>query len=74
MGYEYMSNYPWIAEAQQAGEEAVEKLKARPVEPGKYDLVLDPSHLWLTIHESVGHSTELDRALGGRRITRARAS
>ena len=34
------------------------------MEPGKYDLVLHPSHLWLTIHESVGHSTELDRALG----------
>ena len=39
------------------------KLKAKPVEPGKYDLVLHPSHLFLTIHESVGHPTELDRAL-----------
>jgi TldD protein len=26
--------------------------------------VLDPSHLWLTIHESVGHPLELDRVLG----------
>ena len=50
-------------EAQQAGEEAVVKLKAKAVEPGKYDLVLHPSHLWLTIHESVGHPTELDRSL-----------
>ncbi len=33
-------------------------------ETGKKDLVLLPSHLWLTIHESIGHSTELDRALG----------
>lgn len=64
MGYEYIETYPWLAEAEQAGSEAVEKLKAKPVEPGKYDLVLHPSHLWLTIHESVGHSTELDRALG----------
>ena len=40
------------------------KLKAKPVEVGKYDLVLHPSHLWLTIHESIGHPTELDRALG----------
>ena len=48
----------------QAGEEAVQKLTARRVEPGRYDLVLDPSHLWLTIHESLGHSTELDRAIG----------
>ena len=40
------------------------KLTAKPVEVGKYDLVLDPSNLWLTIHESIGHPTELDRALG----------
>ncbi|HEY0458490.1 MAG TPA: TldD/PmbA family protein [Pyrinomonadaceae bacterium] len=62
-GYEYTSSYDWIGEARTAGEEAVEKLKAKPVEAGKYDLVLHPSHLFLTIHESVGHSTELDRAL-----------
>jgi TldD protein len=63
MGYEYIEKYDWKREAQQAGEEAVMKLKAKAVEPGKYDLVLHPSHLWLTIHESVGHPTELDRAL-----------
>lgn len=63
MGYEYIEKHDWKNEAQQAGEEAVMKLKAKPVEPGKYDLVLHPSHLWLTIHESVGHPTELDRAL-----------
>jgi TldD protein len=63
MGYEYIETYPWEAEARQAGEEAVMKLKAKPVDAGRYDLLLHPSHLWLTIHESVGHSTELDRAL-----------
>ena len=63
MGYEYLETYPWLKEAEKAGEEAVAKLKAKPVVPGKYDLLLHPSHLWLTIHESVGHSTELDRAL-----------
>jgi len=63
IGYEYLEKYPWSKEAGQAGEEAVAKLKAKPVLPGKYDLLLHPSHLWLTIHESVGHSTELDRAL-----------
>src|SRR4029077_1404975 len=63
IGYEYIERGPWLAEAEQAGEEAVAKLTAKPVTPGKYDLVLHPSHLWLTIHESVGHSTELDRAL-----------
>ena len=63
-GYEFVESHPLRAEAEQAAHEAVEKLSARPIEPGKYDLVLHPSHLWLTIHESVGHSTELDRALG----------
>jgi TldD protein len=47
-----------------AARQAREKLTAPSVTPGKYDLVLDPSHLWLTIHESVGHPTELDRVLG----------
>jgi TldD protein len=63
MGYEYMEKHDWKGEAQQAGEEAVMKLKAKPVEPGMHDLILHPSHLWLTIHENVGHPTELDRAL-----------
>jgi len=63
IGYEYLETYPWLKEAEQAGQEAVAKLTAKPVTPGKYDLLLHPSHLWLTIHESVGHSTELDRAL-----------
>ncbi|MGH9961170.1 MAG: TldD/PmbA family protein, partial [Pyrinomonadaceae bacterium] len=63
MGYEYMEKYPWMEEADRAGEDAVTKLKAKSVEAGKYDLVLHPNHLWLTIHESVGHSTELDRSL-----------
>jgi TldD protein len=63
IGYEYMRNHDWIKEAKAAGEEAVLKLKAPAVKPGKYDLILHPTHLWLTIHESVGHSTELDRAL-----------
>ena len=41
-----------------------EKLRAPTVEAGDYDLVIDPSNLLLTIHESIGHATELDRALG----------
>ena len=62
-GYEYVEKPDWLIEARQAGEEAVGKLTAKTITPGKYDLVLHPSHLYLTIHESVGHSTELDRAL-----------
>ncbi|HEX6125350.1 MAG TPA: TldD/PmbA family protein [Pyrinomonadaceae bacterium] len=63
IGYEYMAKHDWNAEAVEAAEHAVMKLKAKSIEPGKYDLVLHPSHLFLTIHESVGHPTELDRAL-----------
>jgi TldD protein len=64
VGYEYVEDYPWLADAEKAGHEAVEKLKAKPVSPGSYDIVVDPTQLFLAIHESVGHSTELDRALG----------
>lgn len=63
-GYDYISSYDFIGEATKAAEQAREKLKAKPVAPDDYDLVLDPTNLWLTIHESVGHPTELDRALG----------
>ncbi|MEO8649084.1 MAG: TldD/PmbA family protein [Acidobacteriota bacterium] len=63
IGYEYMGMHDWAGEAKQAAEEAVMKLTAKSVEPGRYDLILHPSHLFLTIHESVGHPTELDRAL-----------
>jgi len=41
-----------------------QKMASPSIEPGRYDLVIDPTNLWLTIHESVGHSTELDRVLG----------
>jgi TldD protein len=60
----YGNSYDMLEDAVAAAKQAKEKLKARSVKPGKYDLVLDPSHLWLTIHESVGHPTELDRVLG----------
>jgi TldD protein len=53
-----------LKDAKAGGAQAGEKLQSKSVEPGKYDLVLDSSHLWLTIHESVGHPSELDRVLG----------
>ncbi len=64
MGYESVEAHPWLEEANTAAEEAVRKHEAVPVEPGRRALVLHPSHLWLTIHESIGHPTELDRILG----------
>lgn len=60
----YKGRYDMLEDAKAGGRQAGEKLAAKSVEPGKYDVVLDPSHLWLTIHESVGHPTELDRVLG----------
>jgi TldD protein len=65
-GWEYLTDgqYDWTDELAQLPERLVQKAKASSVEPGRYDLVIDPSNLWLTIHESIGHATELDRALG----------
>jgi len=60
----YGLSYDMKEDAIAAAKQAQEKLKAPSVKPGKYDLVLDPSHTWLTIHESVGHPLELDRVLG----------
>ena len=80
MGYEYLTpdkneqieglftlykrRYDMLEDARMAAEHVKQKLTAKPVEPGKYDLILDPTNLFLTIHESVGHPTELDRVLG----------
>jgi TldD protein len=74
-GLEYLGGSPWSgpgtpgawdfpAELATMPSLVAEKLAAPGVRPGHYDLVIDPSNLWLTIHESIGHATELDRALG----------
>ena len=60
----YSNYYDMLEDATLAAPQTKEKLAARSVVAGKYDLVLDPSNLYLTIHESVGHPTELDRVLG----------
>ncbi|MGW7578808.1 TldD/PmbA family protein [Streptomyces sp. NPDC054765] len=65
-GWEYLTggHYDWDGDLARIPEHLAEKMRAPSVESGTYDLVVDPSNLWLTIHESVGHATELDRALG----------
>lgn len=63
-GYESVPQMNLKENARRIREEVVEHLAAPPVKQGRYDLILMPSHLFLTIHESIGHSTELDRALG----------
>ncbi|MCD9005337.1 TldD/PmbA family protein [Luteimonas sp. XNQY3] len=60
----YGQAYDMRADAAAAARQAREKLSAPSVQPGRYDLVLDPSNLFLTIHENVGHPLELDRVLG----------
>jgi TldD protein len=65
-GYEYLTGTGWdfAAELAEMPSLLAEKMAAPSVEAGRYDLVIDPSNLFLTIHESIGHATELDRALG----------
>lgn len=60
----YRNSYDMIEDATIAARQAKEMISAKSVEPGKYDMVLEPNHLGLTIHESVGHPLELDRILG----------
>ncbi|MFC5996060.1 TldD/PmbA family protein [Pseudonocardia hispaniensis] len=65
-GWEYLTGtgWDWDGELEQIPELLTEKAKAPSVEPGPTDLVIDPTNLWLTIHESIGHATEYDRAIG----------
>jgi TldD protein len=63
-GYEQILEADFRREAPRVAAQALEKASSKQPTPGDYDLVLDPAHLALTIHESCGHPTELDRALG----------
>jgi len=65
-GWEWMGNtlWDWDSEIAQLPDLLAEKVAAPSIEAGRYDLLIHPSNLWLTIHESIGHATELDRALG----------
>ncbi len=65
-GWEYLTGtgWDWNRELGEVPHLLAEKRAAPSVEAGSYDLVIDPTNLWLTIHESIGHATELDRALG----------
>lgn len=64
LGYEHVQRADLPGRAGPWAEEAVAQLTAPPVEPGTYDLILHPSNLFLVIHETIGHATELDRAMG----------
>ena len=64
LGWEHVVDSDLVGLAPRFAEDAVEKLSARSVEPGLYDLILLPSHLGLTLHETIAHPTELDRIMG----------
>jgi TldD protein len=66
-GWEYVASdavWDWSGELAALPELLAEKAHAPTVTAGPTDLVIDPTNLWLTIHESVGHATEYDRAIG----------
>jgi len=64
-GWEYFTTvYDFRKDADQIPALLEQKMASPSIKPGRYDLVIDPTNLWLTIHESIGHSTELDRVLG----------
>ncbi len=64
LGWEHVLDSDLVGLAPRFAAEAAEQLGARSVEPGRYDLILLPSHLGLTLHESIAHPTELDRIMG----------
>ena len=64
MGYENIAAEDLLQNTERVAEQAVEHLRAPSCPVGPKDLILDPLNLALTIHESVGHATELDRVLG----------
>jgi TldD protein len=61
---QFQSGYDYARDAEEIPSLLEEKMASPSVEPGRYDLVIHPTNLWLTIHESIGHATELDRVLG----------
>jgi len=63
-GWEYVEGLDMPGNAERWASLAAEKLTAKSVQAGQYDLILEPTNLWLTVHESIGHPTELDRAIG----------
>lgn len=64
VGWEYVTELDLPKAAVGVAEQVLQKLHAPAVEPGSRHVILDPSNLYLTIHESIGHPTELDRAVG----------
>ena len=63
-GFESVREKDLPNRAMTIGQEAVQLLAAQDCPSGTYDVIITPRQLFLQIHESVGHPTELDRVLG----------
>ena len=63
-GYEYIRAMDLAGNAERIASEAVELLSAPPLPAGTRTILLHPSQLYMQVHESCGHPTELDRAFG----------
>jgi TldD protein len=63
-GFERIREIDLLGNAPRIADEAIALLSAPPCPSGPRDLILESSQLALQIHESCGHPTELDRALG----------
>jgi TldD protein len=63
-GYEFVRGMDLAGNAERIASEAVELLSAPALPAGTRTIVLHPSQLYMQVHESCGHPTELDRAFG----------
>ncbi|MFP3985063.1 MAG: TldD/PmbA family protein [Candidatus Bathyarchaeia archaeon] len=63
-GYEFFESLELAEHAERVGKEAVQLLEAEKCPSTTTDLIVTGDQLALQIHESCGHPTELDRALG----------
>ncbi len=63
-GYEYVRSLDLAGHAEQVATEAVQLLSAPQLPPGRRTIVLDPSQLYMQVHETCGHPAELDRVFG----------
>lgn len=63
-GYEYIRGLGLRETAGPIAEEAVALLSAPQCPSGRTTIILDPTQLYMQVHESCGHPTELDRVFG----------
>ena len=63
-GFEYIRSIDLLGEAARIATEAEALLTAPSCPSGPTTIILDPSQLYLQVHESCGHPTELDRVFG----------